>query len=240
VSFLRFFLGIKKYAQDIEFVDNLNSELFCHSFTNGKFRLFSILPPRSAKGAYFDQTDTCRLKFEDPSQNDLSFALRIEYAGTCLVLGGDASAKSWNERRRRIKAPLGASIAKLPHHGAKEECSPKILDYIYGSRGKEESTDAFALISAAGRSHPSPDVLASLRERSIKPYCTSRSTKCGASPVRDLIAARHVDPGLLRDINSRAVSANRNGPCQGDVTVEITDLGSVSVKPAFPTPCGFR
>lgn len=240
VSFLKFFMGVREYAQVFEVADSLSSEVFCSDFTNGKFKIFSILPAKDLKGSYFHDIGKNALKFGDPTQNDLSFALSIEYAGVSIILGGDASAKSWAKRKRRVGGDLGATVAKLPHHGAKEDCSPEILQYIYGERAMPQPVDAFALISAAGRTHPHPDVLASLKNMAIKPFCTSRATICGASTVRDLVTAHRVDQKLLKDINSRSTTTTRNGPCQGDITVEISTSGDVMVTPAFNTPCGFR
>ena len=108
---------------------------------------------------------------ESKSENDLSMAFYINYGGRAIVLGGDGTNSNWRYRMRaftdRGGPELNGEAVKLPHHGSNEDCSEKVLAYLFRTDG-----DRFALISANGLSHPHPEVLAHLKALNIRPYCT--------------------------------------------------------------------
>jgi beta-lactamase superfamily II metal-dependent hydrolase len=200
--------------------------------------LFTISPPNQAKGHYFKQIkENDPTIVEDTKHNDLSIAVLLQMAGVEVVLGGDVTASNWQYHRLRNRNSddvLNASVVKIPHHGSRVDANPHVLKYLFADNGRR-----LGIISANGQSHPSEEVIETLEEKGIEPYCTNLIPKCGAN-VRQLINVGGIDPELGRFINYYQGGSARVQPCQGDITVTIGDNGAVSVRRQFELPCGFR
>lgn len=201
----------------------------------------SILPPAKVKGYYFDalRKGSFDLVEDRLRENQLSLALKLNYAGQQIILGGDGTFLNWLDQKRhceRASTTLEATVVKLPHHGAKEDCQPSVVEHLFRQTGPR-----YACISADGHSHPHAEVYATLEARGIQPYCTNLATQCGAS-LSELISAPEFDPVLARFINAVAERPTRRAiqPCQGDITISIDSMGCLTIAPQYDHPCPYR
>lgn len=79
--------------------------------------------------------------------NNLSYVLRIRYAGISVILGGDAESEAWDDIARTYGSALRCDVLKASHHGrdsgyhagAVALMKPK---YVIVSVGKKPETDA--------------------------------------------------------------------------------------------------
>jgi beta-lactamase superfamily II metal-dependent hydrolase len=197
-----------------------------------------LQPPRLIKGDIIN-----RIERSDPTiigninDNNLSIALGFEYHGVTTILGGDSTASNWIERRRyelNTKTTPGARVVVLPHHGTRIDNTESIIDRLFISEGHR-----FALASANGLSHPSPEVIEDLSVREIEPYCTNLMPICGAN-VSTLLTLNGFNKEFSRFLREHSVSSAIPQVCQVYITVEMSSQGSVTVTPQFNHYCGFR
>jgi len=235
------FVGIIKYIyenmqNDIVLLGGESLELFPPRFDGPK--IFSILPPLKAKGAYFQRLTTGDPAIcENIADNEMSSAFRILYGKSDIVLGGDGTIANWRNHRRAVHFRddyINADVVKLPHHGSEHDCSDEVLNYLFAGSGQR-----VAAISANGQTHPSPDVIKNLERRGIHPYCTNLIPTCGAK-VTELVSKGGVDPELAKWVQQLADPHYRIQPCQGDLTISIHPESGVTVTREFLHPCGFR
>lgn len=200
----------------------------------------TILPVLRTKGSMIEMIENeDPLLAGSPKDNEISLALRFEYRGKIVVLGGDATAENWRLRRRHFEKNAGreisASAVNLPHHGSRTDCSEEIIDQLFS----RADTVLYGISSADGLSHPSPDVIRWLEARKIQPYCTNLIPMCGAN-ILSFTNMGNIDPELaryLREVNDRPGHVH---PCQGDITISIDRAGQLKVVPQFGNACGFR
>jgi beta-lactamase superfamily II metal-dependent hydrolase len=235
------FLQILK-AADLEFRPNGNwiectgehSRIAPPGFAG--VQIFTILPPRKAKGYYIQQIESGSLDvMHDVKDNDLSLAFHIIYCGKSIVLGGDGSFDNWLSHRRwnnRGGESVASGAVKLPHHGAHRDCHALVLGYLF-----DESDNRSAFISADGQSHPDEGVLRWLKEHGIRPYCTNLSKSAGAT-VRRLVNVEGVEPVLGRWINQLAEGQDVVQVCQGDITFSMAQGGRTRVVTQHNHLCG--
>ena len=235
------FLQILKFCyeelrQEFNQCSGESSELYLAGFRDIKF--YSILPPNKVKGVYFRQIAEASSDLVDsPDLNDLSIAIHIKAYDVDLILGGDGSLSNWMNHRRRVgydDSHFKSKVVKLPHHGSAKDSGLDVVKYLFADSGKR-----VAAISANGQSHPDPHLIQELSSRDIAPYCTNLMTICGAR-VRQMVAARNLDPELAKWINQLVSSPRVIQPCQGNVSISIDSNGEVSVEREFNNPCGFR
>ncbi|WP_426801968.1 ComEC/Rec2 family competence protein [Xanthomonas campestris] len=209
----------------------------------------TVIPHANVKGPFFKSIDDGTSAMHAERHNHLSLALRFSYAGKKIILGGDGTDENWMWVRKRTHSNTGSEFgsansdaAKLPHHGSAIDCGPLVLDYIFNETNpaSDENRRRIAIISANGRSHPSPDVLRDLRRRGIDPYCTGLSRACSPAVALPSVASSTVDPTLIRFIAGVAQPATRDAACQGDITLTILPDGSMHVTPQYSAPCGMR
>jgi hypothetical protein len=179
---------------------------------------------------------------EAPPANSISLALEIQYAGITVVLGGDAPFTSWFDHQKdalRSGKRSQAQVVKLPHHGAKDDCKPTVLNYIF--RQTDDSEPRYALISANGRSHPATETLQALASSKIKPYCTNLARICGMK-IPQLYASSKVDPQTAKFLNTMDIDPLPMAmqPCQGDIHVKIEHTGRIFVTPQYMNACHLR
>jgi hypothetical protein len=198
----------------------------------------TVLPPRAAKGGYIDRIekgDSTLLGNVD--DNDLSLAISFEYAGVRILLGGDATAKNW-EIRKRFELNTGrapaAQVVNLPHHGSRYDNPDDVLDRLFAPSGER-----YAITSANGQSHPSPEVIGWVSNHEIHPYCTNLMASCGATIAR-LNPLPAVDEELARLVREAAKDPVQIQVCQGDVAVTIDDEGKYTVTPEYNHFCAYR
>ena len=202
--------------------------------------LRSILPPKRAKGYYFQllRSDSNDFVGGRQEENDLSLAFQIKYSGVEIILGGDGSHNNWIQHiahTRRRGTVLQSAIVKMPHHGSKYDCKDNVIDHFVG-----QTNQPIAIVSANGRKHPDNETLDLISRKGIKPYCTNLARSCGAI-ARDLVTNPELDPVLNRFLNSAAeTSESKNQPCQGDILVSIDGSGQIKVDTQFNHPCPYR
>lgn len=206
-------------------------------------KVSALLPLRRQKGAFFQAIrDGSMNVLESLAANEMSTAIRVEYAGRTFVFGGDASSSSWREHRRvslRNGPAASGQVVKLPHHGSADDCDEEVLDYIF--LGSSEDSQRVALISANGRTHPAPAVLRALVDRKIHPYCTNLSRVCGPR-IRSLYTSKGASPETAKYVNSMDPEppASKIQVCQGDIHVSISPAGAVTVTPSLANHCALR
>jgi len=178
---------------------------------------------------------------EKSQENELSLSVLIEYAGNQIILGGDATVDSWGENKRQLNRQditLKASIVKLPHHGAKKDCTPDVIDHLY--RNQDEG-DRIAIISANGKSHPSTETLKILADKKIKPFCTYLAKDCGGDIVKRFHNLPDIEPEIKRYLNTLADSdISMKQLCQGDILLSLKDDGSYTITTELDHPCPYR
>jgi beta-lactamase superfamily II metal-dependent hydrolase len=241
LQFISFITHVSKSGKIWEAPTGLLGYLTVHGFSD--LTIQHALPPSRVKGRYYNSIDKGVLSLEDESDNALSTALLLHYKGNTILLGGDGTEENWLHQAQRLRTQhpsMRANVVKLPHHGAKKDCSDSVLDSIFSA--PNESIERIAIISANGKSHPSAQVLKSLHSRGIKPYCTTLSKHCGAKSISQLHPLGNADPALSRFLSSVASEDRRfpGSPCQGDITVLIDDNGRLSIKRQFENLCAYR
>lgn len=217
-----------------------------------------LLPPSSVKGEFFASILEGKSAYKQDKDNRLSLAIRFEYAGRTIVLGGDGTYENWMYVRKRTPdahganqfGSLSADLVNLPHHGSRRDADPLVLDYLFGSHSGDGNAraaadnvaqdDRIAIISADGRSHPDGDVLKHLGRKKIRPFCTNLSRVCSSAQPTPNVSCHGVEKVLERFVASAAIATSKPATCQGDVCVTIDPDGAISVARQFEVPCAFR
>jgi beta-lactamase superfamily II metal-dependent hydrolase len=205
-------------------------------------KISTLLPPSKVKGDFFQKILSGEVEPETLQLNDLSMAFLVEYAGQQIILAGDGTQSNWMFQAKRWEMggqTLAPVAVKVPHHGSKHDCSPKVINILYGV-DVAQAAGAVACVSANGKTHPSPDVLDEFVRRGILPYCTNLARRCGAN-TRSLIADPQTDPTLLRLINSAAIDSEESTqPCQGDIVLEFQSGHVMRVTTEHKNLCPLR
>jgi hypothetical protein len=200
--------------------------------------ILTLVPPNKAKGIYIEQIER-----EDPcllgtvKENEISLALQFSFASIRVILGGDSTKANWEARRRyeRNKAsPIAAQVVNLPHHGSRIDCDDAVLSQLFALDGER-----FGISSGNGLSHPDLDVIKWLEKTQIRPYCTNLIPACGANTQKLLILGAY-DPKLARWLREVSDNTGQVQPCQGDVSIRISDSGDLEVVPEHANACAFR
>jgi hypothetical protein len=218
------------------------NDLLLEGFQGTQCEVLQPLP--RVRGDYFhliEQEDLGAITGDKP--NAISLAMRLTSAGTSVVLGGDTTYMNWYHHRHQMISRgfrVDATAWKIPHHGSRDDVKPDMFEYWFASANT--SNQRIGVISADGRRHPYPEVLAALRNAGIHPYCTNLARPCGGSKVDALFTSASLPKDLSRFINSGEVElpSNATQPCQGDIHVNVDAQGRLSVTPEFAHPCGFR
>ncbi len=200
--------------------------------------MFILLPLPKIKGAYFEMIKAGDFDVSaQKNTNKLSLAFYIRYKGKEIILGGDAQEKIWYEHEKfcqRASKQLLGNAVKLPHHGADKDNSDKVLSHLFG-RGDGN----LALISANGFSHPSKGTLQRLKEKAISAYCTNLSKHCVNIRRPEFSIGREIDARLARFLISHQTDQHIQA-CQGDITVEISGQGELSISRQYDNACFIR
>jgi beta-lactamase superfamily II metal-dependent hydrolase len=206
--------------------------------------MYAVLPMKSKRGAFWEAIESGEY---DPlirgvHDNDLSIALRLEYAGREIVLGGDGTYAGWMTRKNaadRSNSPMKADVVKLPHHGSKTDSNAAVLDSLF--RGNTIAERRYAIISAEGRKHPADETLKALADRGIFPFCTNLAKQCGAQS--DLkVDIPDLSPVAKRDILQMVDETEHQSrePCQGAVTLNVDHAGQIKIDTEHAMLCPYR
>lgn len=243
VQFVRFLAGAANCGVEWDAPTGLLGMLSITGFPDVEF--IQALPHSKVKGRYFQDIDKGTLNIEDSSENDLSLAIIVRYAGVSVLLGGDGTRNGWMEQAARASkagGKLRCPVVKLPHHGSGVDCTEEVLDILFGPESETHANERIAIISADGLSHPSKEVLMSLHRRGIKPYCTNLSTYCRSTDVVQFVSIPDVDHTLGRFLASVAQEPGRaqKKPCQGEIMLIIGKDGRIDVETEHPNACPLR
>ena len=160
------------------------------------------------------------------NRNDCSVALRLDYAGSRILLGADVQRQGWQWMVDR-NTDLRADVFKFPHHGAWYEGQPslkQIVDLV------KPSLMVVSVGSTNGYGHPSMEtfrLLCSLQAR-VRFVCTQVTNQCHGEPEVTANQARELLPPESR--GGHSFLNRRSCPCAGNVTIRISSDG-VSMKP---------
>lgn len=97
-----------------------------------------------------------KLANDNDEYNHLSYVLKITYAGSSVLLGGDATVEAWQDILENYgKEKLKADILLAPHHGSKnnfhkeamEAVSPKLV-IVSVHVGKDYAYDEYARLKS--------------------------------------------------------------------------------------------
>ena len=160
--------------------------------------------------------------------NDSSVVLRIEYAGTRILLGADVQQSGWQWMLNR-DADLRADVFKFPHHGAWHEGEPSLNEIM------ERVAPSVVIISVGTSNHyehPSPETLRLLRtlQGSVRFMCTAATPRCHGKPEAIAPQVRALMPPESQ--NGRSYKDSRSCPCAGHVTIRISRNG-IEVSPTL-------
>jgi hypothetical protein len=138
-------------------------------------KFYAVQPPAKLNSKLISFSDEFlpENQIQTYSANNFSLAFKIEYEGFQFLLGGDATASVWDERKKRFSTDLNPNVIKIPHHGSKKDNPPKILAYLFGSNGQN------VIISASGgKKHPHKDTLTNVSLGNRNVFCTNKSVHC--------------------------------------------------------------
>ena len=233
-------LASKSAAKSWEAPSGIKSLISAPGFPNQS--IWAILPPSRVKGRFFQGIIEGSIEPENEELNDLSLAFLIEYGGHQVILAGDGSKTNWGYQNKQWKnagIKFSPSVVKLPHHGSKYDCDATVQNIIFGDL-KDQQPNAIACISADGKTHPSLDVLDGLTRRSIKPYCTNLSTRCG-NTRNAILKSEGTDPALLRLIGSAVIDGDETvRPCQGNIVLELLPGQPIKITTQHNNLCALR
>lgn len=158
---------------------------------------------------------------ENPSdyradENLLSAVLRLRYGESVVILGADATRRSWGyilQESRKRRESLEAKLVKVSHHGSKDSFHEIAWDIL--SRRKQ----THAAISAGARyGHPHREVISSLFERQVRLHCTNYPVHCLKTHRLDLSKYDGLpEPVRLQLMMLDLDSSSQVIPCDGDL-----------------------
>lgn len=158
--------------------------------------------------------------------NDSSVVLKVEYAGSHILLAADVQKQGWQWMVDR-DANLTADVFKFPHHGAWYDGIPSLSEVM-------DLVDPKVVIISVGTTnsygHPSSKTLRMLRSRqnSVRFVCTAATSQCHSHPEAMAAQIRELLPSECR--GGYSSNKERSCPCAGHVTIRISDNG-VEVSP---------
>jgi hypothetical protein len=209
------------------------------NFSGLKF--FGFLPPLTVRGKFKQAIENGDFggRF---SNNELSFALLIEYQNIRIVLGGDVVGAHWSSQEKyenKTNVSVKSQISKVPHHGAKGDCNVSYVNCVFGEA--DLKSKRIAIVSANGTTHPQIEVFDLLHQHDVTTYCTNLPSFYQL-PAQRLITDPNLDPVFVSTLNTHAEgTAQISEPCLGDIAVSIDAGGVINVQPQYNSlcPCHF-
>lgn len=187
--------------------------------------------------------NTARLRGElghARSPNAASAVLRVQRAGTAVLIGGDAPLGSWEDLNEYDPGLVPAAAIRVPHHGgnAKE-----------GGRTWKEHSDLYrhvradlAVISVGSNnpprwSHPREDHVAAIRrDGACRLLCTQLTPRCHEVPTtlrQQLLEQAGMVEFPYRHWDERGNPLHlKEVPCAGTIVVWIDAGGTLHHEPA--------
>ncbi|MCA9543969.1 MAG: MBL fold metallo-hydrolase [Myxococcales bacterium] len=182
--------------------------------------------------------DVSRSLIEGGQQPNLcSAVLRVERAGTAVLIGGDAPLASWE---RLEPNQLSAHTIRAPHHGGKLTGygeTWQTYEDLYDSVGAQVAAVSVGTHNG-NYGHPKPDhILAARRGGACRVLCTQLTPRCHADPEALRDEALLYAGGVEYPYRHRAQPGHRKArpenqvPCAGNIAVWLTADGAVHVEP---------
>jgi beta-lactamase superfamily II metal-dependent hydrolase len=202
---------------------------------------FSVqLPLRKCKGVLIERIENDQFELDYfPEMNDSSVVVTLEVHGTRIAWMADSTLGQWQEHRRQMNRDgvtcLDVDIAKIPHHGSRENNKEWLYQYVM----RRSSTNQTVVVSANGLSHPHDEFFQIVAGLQLAPYCTNLAAQCTETDIFSIEGLAHV-PAAMRPFLVNYGSHRRSVPCQGDVTIRVTadgaDLSSSTGAPCVYAP----
>ena len=169
----------------------------------------SVLHPTNA-----DRLDV----LSQSNPNNSSITLRVDYAGTRILLPADLQKQGWQWMVDR-DADMKADVFKFPHHGAWYDGEPplsKILDLV------DPSVVVISVGSTNPYGHPSIETLKLLRSLQIgvRFLCTQATNQCHGEPENIANQARELLP--TDNQGGHSFRDQRSCPCAGTITIRLS------------------
>jgi hypothetical protein len=169
--------------------------------------------------------------------NRVSAVLRVERAGTAVLIGGDAPFSAW---QRLERAFVPAAALRTSHHGgvvvdSDVESEWNDLSEYYATMGAHTAVISVGTNNRYG--HPVARHLSALRPDRCRIVCTQMTPRCHPNPsaVRDHALARsggvawpyrhRAERGYPRDRPKLEV------PCAGSVVAWLDSSGQLEIEP---------
>lgn len=174
---------------------------------------------------------------EAEKPNPAAIVIKVNRAGTSLLLGADAPLSSWSSLAPDVKR---ANVIRVPHHGG---------DILEGTTGAfEDLYDAVQADMAAVSvgtpgftryGHPTPEhINAAKRGGSCRIACTQLTGRCEDDPLPLRPQALSIATTVtypyrhLAHPAHKAARPQKEVPCAGSILVEISPTGEYSILPS--------
>lgn len=169
--------------------------------------------------------------------NLASAVLRVERAGTAILIGADAPLGSWE----RLDAAVRRAVAiRTPHHGGDiDEGRDAFTEpaHLYNAVGAEVAVVSVGTTNTY--KHPHGGHLAAMRRGgACRVCCTQMTPRCEADPTKVRADALAVASTLEWPYRHRAVPGYpspqraKEVPCAGTVLLSLNAAGKLTVSPS--------
>ncbi len=156
-------------------------------------------------------------------RNDSSMVLRLEYAGSRILLGADVQRRGWQGMIDR-DTDLKADVFRIPHHGAGYSGEPSMIELL---RLVDPALVVISVGSTNQYGHPGAATFEAIRSfgGQSRLICTQATVAChrdledAATHVRETVSSEHLSGFSFR--NQHAC------PCGGSVTVYLSESGLI-------------
>lgn len=208
---------LKNRSEDVELHHGLSAQVFPAGFSP-YVDIKIILPTPQMKSDLISFPDSMLIEnlFQNYVANDYSLAFQIFFQGVSIIIGGDASAKLWTERKKRIKAALNSEIVRLPHHGSNQDNSQEVINYLI------DEGNLYSVISANGKQKsPHKETLKRLSGKKTELFCTNKSVHCNAFATKNFKNLSKYNEHDVFQFYCWDFFDGDTPPCGGDITFEI-------------------
>jgi len=170
---------------------------------------------------------------DDP--NLCSAVLRVQRAGTSMLIGGDAPLGSWERLEARY---LRAAAIRVPHHAGVLEQGDrwKQVSDLYGAVDAAHAFVSVGTNNAYG--HPLREHLEATRVPACRVRCTQLTTRCHPDPLRVREEALRIGAAVswpyrhkAKPGDPRRPAPTNEAPCAGSMVASIDSKGLLEVHP---------
>lgn len=150
--------------------------------------------------------------------NDSSISILFTFFRWKLLVTGDSQKKSWYELKGRFRNRIqnfDLDVLKVAHHGSEVNTDPDLLSFFYSQKEKRK----FAIISGDGKKHPAKELLSSLGNMNVEPFCTGLSVHC--VPKLKLLIPSEINSYFTEFLINYDIFEPVK--CQGNITITMDE-----------------